>query len=107
MARASRPCVTPGCGALVTAGSTRCSDCARTYEAKRGSRQERGYGAAHKRERARWERRGVVGLTCPRCEQPILPGDDWDLDHTDDRRGYLGPSHARCNRATARRTPGG
>jgi hypothetical protein len=29
----------------------------------------------------------------------ILPGQFWDLDHTDDGRGYLGPSHRECNRA--------
>jgi hypothetical protein len=27
----------------------------------------------------------------------IEPGSDWHLDHRDDRRGYLGASHARCN----------
>jgi hypothetical protein len=27
----------------------------------------------------------------------ILPGTEWALDHTDDRTGYLGPSHKRCN----------
>jgi hypothetical protein len=87
----------------VAAGKTRCSTCARAYEAKRGSREQRGYGAAHVRERARWERRGVVGMTCPRCGLPIMVGEPWDLDHTDDRRGYLGPSHRRCNRATSGR----
>ncbi len=33
----------------------------------------------------------------------IRAGQLWDLDHTDDRRGYLGPSHARCNRVAGAR----
>lgn len=33
----------------------------------------------------------------------IAPGADWDMDHADDRRSYLGPSHARCNRVAGAR----
>jgi hypothetical protein len=41
--------------------------------------------------------------TCSRCGEPILPGQDWDLDHSDDRRGYIGPAHAACNRSAGGR----
>jgi hypothetical protein len=27
----------------------------------------------------------------------ILLGQQWHLDHNDDRTGYRGPAHARCN----------
>lgn len=34
---------------------------------------------------------------CSRCNQSILPGSEWHLDHDDERTGYLGPAHATCN----------
>ena len=52
----------------------------------------------------RWLRANIAMLInnsevfCSRCDERILPGTFWDLDHTDDRTGYLGPSHASCNR---------
>ena len=76
------------------------------------STTERGYGADHQRLRKQWAARLAAGATppCPRCGRPVTQGMAWDLDHTDDRRGYHGPAHARCNRAAGgrrarRRTP--
>jgi hypothetical protein len=40
---------------------------------------------------------------CARCGLPILPGDEWDLDHGPDRSSYLGPAHRRCNRVAGAR----
>lgn len=34
---------------------------------------------------------------CCRCGRPIVPGTAWHADHNDDRSGYLGAAHARCN----------
>jgi hypothetical protein len=45
----------------------------------------------------------AYGRPCPRCGLPMLPGQALDLDHTDDRAGYLGCSHAKCNRAAGAR----
>jgi hypothetical protein len=48
-----------------------------------------------------------LGIRTCRCGQLIEPGQPWHLDHRDDRRGYLGPSHATCNlRAAAEKTNG-
>jgi hypothetical protein len=62
---------------------------------------ERGYGYAHRKARKEWKVLVEAGgVSCARCSQPIEPGTPWDLDHTEDRTGYLGASHSRCNRAT-------
>jgi hypothetical protein len=62
------------------------------------STHDRGYGWTHKKTRAALET--VVlggGVTCARCGQPIIAGEQWHLGHTDDRSAYTGPEHARCN----------
>lgn len=60
---------------------------------------QRGYGYAHKRERAKWKPRVERAETsCAKCGQLIDPGEPWDLGHTDDRTGWTGPEHADCNR---------
>jgi len=67
-----------------------------------GTTKQRGYGSKHVKERQRYSRLVKSGnALCARCQGPIDPNEEWHLDHTDDRQGYLGPSHARCNVAAA------
>ncbi|TBL44256.1 hypothetical protein EYA84_02100 [Verrucosispora sp. SN26_14.1] len=106
MARALKVCAAPGCPTLVAKG--RCGTHARQTDQARGTRQQRGYGPEHEAERRRWQpdvEAGRVDCHATTCVMPsrrIQPGQDWDLDHTDDRRGYRGPSHAPCNRGWRR-----
>jgi len=97
---ATRRCRAPGCPALVKAdGTGRCPTHEREHEAARGTTTERGYGADHQAERARWQYRldHYGSLTCVLCGKPIRPADLWHLDHTPDRVGYRGPAHRYCN----------
>jgi hypothetical protein len=64
----------------------------------KASRHARGYGTAHEYRRKAIEPAVITGKTvCCRCGEPIKPSDEWHLDHSDDRRGYLGVAHKLCN----------
>lgn len=64
----------------------------------------RGYGSEHRRRRLALRVLVESGQACcSRCGHPITPGSPWDLDHTPDRTGYLGPAHRGCNRAAGAR----
>ncbi len=63
---------------------------------------QRGYGQTHKR-RVKAERPLQVGKPCARCGWPMERGQRLFLDHTDDRTGYLGWSHAKCDIAASNR----
>jgi hypothetical protein len=53
---------------------------------------------AHKAMRRRLDPVVQSGtVPCARCGELIEPGSPWQLDHRDDGRGWLGPSHQRCN----------
>ena len=68
---------------------------------RRGTTAQRGYGYGHQKMRRKYASLVASGLAlCTRCGELIEAGTPWDLDHSDyDRTRYLGPSHARCNRA--------
>lgn len=100
MARAMKICAKPGCPA-VTAGRL-CPTHAREADKARGSREARGYDAAHRNLRQALALQVATGtVRCARCHEYIKPGTAWHLDHTDDRSGYLGASCARCNLSAA------
>jgi hypothetical protein len=100
MSMLPRPCL--DCGQLVR-GKPRCWDCERAHDRQRGSRQQRGYDAQHDALRAQLVASLDPWAPCPRCGHALGPDPDrLDLMHNDDRTGWLGLGHRRCNRATAR-----
>ena len=65
------------------------------------------HGSAHRQAREEWAKAlaeaGSMPCSSPWCrtpDQPITPSDPWDLGHAHGRRGYAGPQHPGCNRAT-------
>ena len=72
------------------------------------SRHARGYTNAHVARRRQLEPLSPPAKSAAAAAaNSIEPGQPWHLDHRDDRRGYLGPSHATCNlRAAAEKTNG-
>lgn len=73
-----------------------------------GNTTQRGYGAEHQalRRAAIRQLKANPGQPCPRCTQPMYADQALHLDHTDDRTGYLGLSHAVCNLSAGGRKGG-
>lgn len=98
-----RVCAEPGCPTLTD--TTRCPAHARARDKARGTRQARGYDAAHDREAKAWRERVARGerVTCWRCGLPITDPNDCHLGHDDfDRSITRGPEHGRaCNLSAA------
>lgn len=92
--RAVQVCSQPGCHELVESG--KCQAHRREYDKRRGTREERGYGAQHKATRAALLPE-AYGQPCIHCGERMWPHEDLHLDHTEDRTGYRGIVHARCN----------
>lgn len=98
--KAGRRCPAKGCPRILTGGERYCREHARETERRRGTRQQRGYGADHDRERARVAPAVEQGhIPCSRCGVTIRPGEPWDLGHSEDRTTWTGPEHASCNRS--------
>ena len=96
---AKRVCAEAGCPQLTN--TTRCPTHTRAKDKARGTRQQRGYDAAHVKEAAAWRAKIARGehVTCWRCGLPITDPDDCHLGHDDrDRSITRGPEHGRaCN----------
>ena len=80
-----------------------------TTAAARRTARQRGYDAAHFKQRGAWASAVALGaVRCALCGERIEPGAPWDLAHADhpnahQLRLYAGPAHRRCNVAQANR----
>lgn len=64
------------------------------------------YGRGHRQLRRQWAGQVARGeVVCPRCEEPIKHGEQWDLGHPDpaDAVQHCRPEHAVCNRSAGGR----
>lgn len=101
-------------GILFDADATKTTKCPGCHAANqqqrnaRGNTTARGYGPDHQAARRQWEPVVNAGnawcteTTCLEPDRHITPGTPWDLAHNEDRTGYKGPAHQRCNRATSK-----
>ena len=77
-----RNCPKPNC--IQVADGRYCTEHNREHEAKRGTRQQRGYNAKYDRDRKWWKVRVDLGLVdCWRCSKPLEPGAVFHLGHDD------------------------
>lgn len=110
--RAPKHCGRPGCDETVQ-GRTYCVDHEaerqRELTARRGNFRQRGYDSTHDREARAAKKRAIANRElCPRCGQPMLPGQRLDYGHTVARS--INPTsranrveHAHCNRQAGNR----
>jgi 5-methylcytosine-specific restriction protein A len=116
MPRASKVCSSVGCPKLVPAGTSRCTDCARTADRARGNFTQRGYGGpAWERARGACLQRDPVCVICraapantadhyPEGRDALVARGVPDPDAPHRLRGLCRPCHSR---ETAKRQPGG
>ena len=95
---ALRVCSQAGCPELVEQGARdgRCTTHQRTKDKARGTRQQRGYDRAHELTRAALLPK-AYGTRCPHCLEYMWPHQALHLDHTEDRKNYIGIVHEHCN----------
>lgn len=101
MPRAKRICGKPNCPHA--AQGRYCDKHNAEYEAKRGTKQERGYDKSFRELRKRLDPTVKAGAAkCWRCGKPIPPNTEWHLGHDDNDRSIIrGPEHPLCNLSAA------